>query len=212
MRILFVALTILGFQQTNAQERVGVFENHEDVGNPKLKGSAEYKSSDQSYIIIGAGYNIWFERDEFHFAYNKIKGDFILTANFEFIGNGTNAHRKIGWMVRASLDKDAVHVSAVSHGDGLTVMQWRVAKGAKMRDPEDEIFFPKNGIQIIQLERKGKKFTMRVKTGDEPLQVVGSHEIDSLKDEVLAGFFICSHDETVIEQARIWNVSIKKSK
>ena len=48
-----------------------------------------------------AGYNIWFNRDEFQFAYKKLKGDFIVTADFEFVGTGTDAHRKIGWMVRA---------------------------------------------------------------------------------------------------------------
>ncbi len=210
MKTVIIALAIFCFQTSIAQEHVGVFENHKDIGNPKLKGSAEYHSVDQSYTIKGAGYNIWFERDEFQFLYNKVKGDFTLSANFEFIGKGSDPHRKIGWMVRESLDKGAVHVSAVAHGDGLTVMQWRVSKDANMRDPEDEIFFPGKNIQIIQMERSGKKFTMRVCNAGEPLQMVGSHEMDSMSDEVLAGLFICSHKEDVVEQARIWNVKITK--
>lgn len=199
-------------QITVAQAQLGIFESHVDVGNPKLSGSTSYSESDQSYFIKGAGYNIWFERDEFQYAYNKIKGDFILTANFEFIDVGTDPHRKIGWMVRESLDKSAAHVSAVAHGDGLTVMQWRVLRGAFMRDPEDEIFSSKKNVQMIQLERSGKKFIMRVARLGEPLETVGTHEMEWLKDEVLAGLFICSHDETVMEQARVWNVSIQKSK
>jgi len=39
-------------------------------------------------------------------------GDFILTANFEFIGNKGDNHRKYGWMIRESLDDAAAHVSA----------------------------------------------------------------------------------------------------
>lgn len=191
-----------------SQSRVGVFENHVDVGNPKLKGAAAYLEPDQSYLLKGSGYNIWFERDEFHFAYNKMKGDFILTANFEFFDNEGDPHRKVGWMVRESLDKGAVHVSAVAHGDGLTVMQWRVSRDANMRDPEDEIFFPEKDIQVIQLERSGKKFAMYVGKTGELLQLVGTHEMELMSDEVLAGLFICSHNEDVVEQARVWNVKI----
>lgn len=210
MKHFLIILFIFCFKVSNAQDRVGVFENHLDVGQPKVKGSAAFKEADQSYILKGSGYNIWFEHDEFHFAYNKIKGDFVLTANFEFIGKGIDPHRKIGWMIRESLEKGAVHVSAVAHGDGLTVMQWRASKDVNMRDPEDEIFFPGKNIQVIQLERRGKKFTMKVSNHGDRLQTVGSHEMKSMKDEVFAGLFICSHKEDVVEQARIWNVKITK--
>jgi len=53
----------------------------------------------------------------FHYAYNKIKGDFILTANFKLTGKGTDPHRKIGWMIRAGEQEDAPHMTAVVHGD-----------------------------------------------------------------------------------------------
>ncbi len=192
------------------QERVGIFDNHTDVGSPKLAGSTVFTQSDQTYSLKGSGYNIWFERDEFHYAYNKIKGDFILTANFEFIGTGMDPHRKIGWMIRESTDKSAAHISAVAHGDGLSVMQWRVLRGAFMRDPEDEIFSTVKNVQVIQVERSGKKFTMRVSQLGEPFITVGTHEMEWLKEEVLAGLFICSHNEGVVEQAKVWNVKIDR--
>ena len=69
---------------------VGIFQANSDIGNPKKNGSAIYNQPDQSYTLRGGGYNIWFERDEFHYLFNKIKGDFILTANFEFVGKGNN--------------------------------------------------------------------------------------------------------------------------
>src|SRR5687768_17919436 len=156
----------------HAQENsLGIFKQHGDIGKPKLSGSASYDSTAQVYTVRGAGYNIWFGRDEFQYLYNQLKGDFILTANFEFVGKGTDPHRKIGWMVRADTNENASHVSAVSHGDGLTVMQWRLLPGALMRDPQDEVFTTKKNYQIIQLERKGKVFTMRVAHPGEPLQV-----------------------------------------
>jgi TolB protein len=193
-----------------AQRPLGLFEDHADVGNPKKIGAALYDDVSQVYTLTGGGYNIWFGRDEFHYLFSKLKGDFILTANFEFIGKGTDLHRKMGWMIRTSMNENASHVSAVVHGDGLTVLQWRELPGALMRDPEDEIFFPKKNVQIIQLTRIGKKITMRTAHWGEPLQTVGAHELTNMPDEVLAGLFICSHNETVAEQAKIWNVRIDK--
>jgi hypothetical protein len=203
---LFLACTI-----SYAQTPVGSFEDHRDIGNPKNKGNAVYDSQSQSYTLTGSGYNIWFGRDEFHFLFSKLKGDFLLTANFEFIGKGTDPHRKIGWMVRSSLDEQAMHISAVAHGDGLTVLQWRELPGALMRDPEDEIFFPKKNLKILQVERVGKRVTMRVANWGEPLQTVGSHEIATMPEEVFAGLFINSHNADVTEQARVWNVRIEKT-
>jgi len=188
--------------------QTGIFQHNGEIGNPKNKGITVYDKSTQTYTIKGSGYNIWFARDEFHYAYNELQGDFILTAHFEFVGEGVEPHRKVGWMVRESTAEDAVHMSAVYHGDGLTVMQWRVDKGREMRDPEDEIFSTKKNVQVIQLERKGKVFTMRVAYWGESLQEVGSQEMENMPDQVLAGIFICSHNPEVTEEAKVWNVRI----
>jgi hypothetical protein len=103
--ILFFCLFIYSLK---AQESpTGIFSSSADIGNPRNSGSSVYNSSDQSYSIRGTGYNIWFERDEFHFLFNRMKGDFILTANFRFEGEGVVVHRKTGWMLRNTLDDDS---------------------------------------------------------------------------------------------------------
>lgn len=188
---------------------LGIFSNGEDIGSPKLAGSSSYDPASQTYTLKGGGYNIWFNRDEFHYLYKKISGDFLLTANFEFVGEKGNGHRKIGWMVRESADEAGAGMNACVHGDGLAVMQWRPLRGAFMRDPEDEIFFAKKAVfQEVQLERKGKLLIMRVATPGEPLQEVGRQAMPDLRDSVLTGIYICSHDETKLEEARVWNVRI----
>src|SRR5215467_8864454 len=130
--LLIFALVMCAVGSYGQENPAGIFQGTADVGKPKLTGSTRYEESTQRYFLKGGGYNIWFNRDEFHYAYSKIKGDFILTANFEFTGQGSNHHRKTGWMVRAAADAEAVHISAVSHGDGLTVLQWRSLRGAYM--------------------------------------------------------------------------------
>jgi TolB protein len=206
---------ILFFLITNtelmAQNPVGIFSNHIDVGKPKLSGSAVYNTADQSYNLRGAGYNIWFGRDEFHYAYNKIKGDFILTAHFKMLGKTVDPHRKTGWMIRAGETDDAAHITATVHDDGLVVLQWRRMRGAFMRDPQDEIFTKKRAVEIIQLERLGKEFIMRVANAGEPLQEVGRTDATDMPDEALAGIFMCSHNADVIEEAQVWNVRIEQT-
>jgi len=215
MRILmkYLLILLLGTicKVTLSQDQpVGIFQFNTDIGNPKNPGSAAFDNAEQMYTLKGSGYNIWAERDEFHFLYNKLKGDFIMTANFAFEGKGTEAHRKIGWMLRASVSDKSPHISAVLHGDGLTVMQWRNYEGASMRDPEDEMFAKDANYEVIQIERSGRIIFMRAAGKNEPLEMIGSYEMINLPDEILAGPFICSHNPDITEEARIWNVRIDR--
>ncbi len=213
IRIIIVLMTFNFAVSSFAQnEKIGEFGAAADIGKPAIAGSSHYDVATQSYTMKGAGYNIWFNRDEFQYLYNRIGGDFLLTADFEFVsGQGGDPHRKFGWMLRESLDEAGAHVSAVAHGDGLTVMQWRKLRGAYMRDPEDEIFFSKKSIpRTIQLERIGKIITMRVANVGEPLQVVGTYEMENISDTVFAGLYVCSHNPGKAEEARIWNVRMDK--
>ena len=209
MKVLIILFLVgflnSAFAQTDA---VGLFDSHQDIGHPKNPGSAQYDKVTHTYTISGSGYNIWFNRDEFQYVFEKIKGDFTATANFEFIGATGNDHRKIGWMIRESTDDKSIELNTVEHGDGLTVMQWRSLTGENMKDPEGEIFYPEKKFEVIQLQRKGKRLTMKVGHVGEPLKTVGSHEMPNMPDEALLGLFICSHDPEVIEKARVWDVHI----
>jgi len=207
MKALFIFLQLILAGWAMAQNNIGIFEKSSDVGSPRLSGSAVYNKTDQSYSLKGAGYNIWFGRDEFQFLYKHLNGDFILTANFAFEGINAN-HRKIGWMVRADSSDNAAFCGAFIHGDGLTCMQWRGRKGIVMQTPDDEIRAPKYNYEIIQLERSGDLMIMRAAHPGEPLQLIGTIELTHLPENVLAGLVICSHQEDMAEQAGVWNVRI----
>lgn len=211
MKIITVMLALcVSASSLRGQLNNGIFTSSADIGNPKKQGSTLYNSVDQSYKLRGGGYNIWFKRDEFRYLYRKIEGDFILTADFAFPSKGKEPHRKTGWMVRASEKEDASHISATLHGDGLTVLQWRVADGAEMRDPQDELFAADSSYETIQLERAGSTFIMRAALPGKPLEVIGTHEMKNLAGEVLAGLFVCSHNPDNAEDALAWNVRIDK--
>ncbi|RYZ26303.1 MAG: hypothetical protein EOP49_43585 [Sphingobacteriales bacterium] len=56
----------------------GIFEGNADIGKVIHKGSTQYDANGQAYKLAGAGSNIWFKKDELHYAWKKVKGDFIL--------------------------------------------------------------------------------------------------------------------------------------
>jgi TolB protein len=189
--------------QAPPESRLGVFDGHGDIGPVEKTGSASYDARKQEYLIEGGGLNMWFASDEGHFLWKKLKGDFILSARVEFLGAGAAAHRKIGWMARSTLDPDSAHASAVVHGDGLTSIQYRKAKGEQTL--EDEIGV--TGPDQVQLERRGRTYIMSVAHFGETYIRTEILDID-LGDEVYAGLFVCSHKSEVVEQARFTNVRI----
>src|ERR1700757_2213386 len=113
---LFVTVFIFSGVNTFAQKSPGIFDDQSDVGVVKHKGSGIYEAKEQTYTLSGAGSNIWAKADGFHFVWKKMKGDFILRTSAAFIGKGVEMHRKVGFMVRTSLDSTSKHVSAVVHG------------------------------------------------------------------------------------------------
>jgi len=188
-----------------AQKSLGVFADNTDVGNPLKAGSLTYDDAHQRYVIDGAGANMWTNHDEFQFVWQRVGGNFIATARASFVGKGVEQHRKIGWIVRSSLDADAAQVSVVLHGDGLTSLQFRRVKGANVEELRSEISKP----DVLQLERKGDTYMMSVahfgNVFDAPKQV----SID-LGKEVYLGLFVCSHNKDVVERATFDNVRITR--
>ena len=180
-----------------------IFDGHNDVGVCKLKGDLHFMPANQEYVITGSGDNIWFGEDQFHYAWKNLSGDFILRANIRFIGEGSHEHRKAGWMIRRSLETGSPHVSGTVHGDGLTSLQYRSVEGAETYERRSPVTAP----DVIQLERRGDMFIFSGAVAGNPFDTVMIRD-SALSGEVYAGLFICSHDNSVSESARLTNVRI----
>jgi hypothetical protein len=182
----------------------GIFEGSGDVGNPKLKGSFSYSASTRTYTLSGAGENIWAEADRFYFVWRKETGNFSLAARIAFEGEGVNAHRKVGVMLRESLEGNARYADVAVHGDGLTSLQYRSETG----EQTGEIVAPK-GADYVILERVGNLIRMKTATGAYPLEVTGEVELD-FPSPCYLGLYICSHEEDVMETAHFTHVEYKQ--
>lgn len=203
--VLFTMTLILTFINISLSQnnKLGIFEGNTDIGKTIIKGSATYDSENQEYIIEGSGKNMWFNKDEFHFLWKRLKGDFILRARVEFIGKGTEEHRKTGWIIRNSLKKKSAHINTAIHGDGLTSIQYRKTKGGQTEEIKSQSVLP----DIIQLERKADTYIMSVARFGEPFITETIYNLE-LNDEVYIGLYVCSHNTKVVEKAVFSNVRI----
>jgi regulation of enolase protein 1 (concanavalin A-like superfamily) len=191
--------------QNQADSALGEFAGHGDVGAPRIAGSAAYNPLLQEYALAAAGANMWGPRDEFHFVWTRISGDFILQARVELLGNGVDPHRKAGLMVRATAEADAPYVDGVVHGDGLTSLQFRRAKGGATEERPS----PLKSADVLQIERRGADYILSAAKFGEPFVATEIADVN-LGDEVLVGLVLCSHNADVKERALFSNVRITR--
>ncbi len=188
----------------SAQSDLGAFTHHADVGDVRTAGTVAYRPASQTYAISGSGTNMWATSDEFHLVYRRMTGDFILTADMAFLGEGVDPHRKIGWIVRSSLDPEAPYVDAALHGDGLMSLQYRSSVG----DSTYQVVADQTAPDVVRLERRGGVYSMSVARRGEPFETVALDADVDLDDEVLVGLFVCAHNPDVVETAVFSNVRV----
>lgn len=205
MKGLIFCTTVLmtGSVFSFSQNKLGLFDNHTDVGPVKHGGFASYDDSQQTYTIGGGGFNMWGVNDQFHYLWTTLQGDFILRAEVSFKGVGVDPHRKTGWIVKNDLGSNTRHINATTHGDGLTSLQSRIANGAETTQIVSKDSFP----DVVQLERRGTTWIMSTaKFGEDFISV----QLDSaaMDKEVYVGLYVCSHNENIVESVTFRNVRI----
>jgi hypothetical protein len=196
-----LAATALFAASASAPPPIGQFDQQTDIGAVQIPGSAVYNAALQEYLVQSSGTNMWVDHDEFHFLWKRVRGDFIVQTIAEFIGQGVEPHRKLGVIVRASLDPRSPHINACRHGDGLTSLQFRRTEGAATEEKRFEI----NGPDVIELARKGGVTTMSVAHFGETFVSLSIGDV-ALGDEVYVGLYVCAHNNSVSEKAVFRNV------
>jgi dipeptidyl aminopeptidase/acylaminoacyl peptidase len=182
----------------------GIFEGHADVGTVQHAGSVAFDAAARTYTIAGSGENMWFSKDAFHFVWKKVTGDVSLTADVSFVGSGKELHRKACLLIRQSLDADAAYVDVALHGDGLTSLQFRDARGAATHEVQANIA----SAQRLSIEKRGKYVLMYLAGKGEELQFSGAAVRLTLEKSFYVGLGVCAHNKDVIEKAIFSNVGL----
>jgi TolB protein len=183
---------------------VGIFEGHSDVGTVLHPGSVELDAAKGVYTVSGSGENMWTTRDAFHYAWKQASGDLTLAADITFPGAGKDPHRKACLVIRQDLDADSAYVDVALHGDGLTSLQFRDAKGAATHEVQANVSAPKR----VRIEKRGKFVRMYLATAGEELRFSGASVPITFREPFYVGIGVCAHDKDVTERATFANVEL----
>lgn len=94
----------------SAQEPVGTFENHMDIGNPRPPGEASYNSETREYVVVGGG---TIPGHEGHLVYSEVSGDFSISATIWAEDQGGSFSQAAALLeVDDDLEKDTIFFGA----------------------------------------------------------------------------------------------------
>ena len=222
-----ISLVALAFMlccpPSSAQNPVGIFDDHTDVGTVPHPGSTAFDPAKNTYTVRGSGENMWATQDAFQFAWKKLSGDVEITADVQFTNLTGNEHKKAVLMFRQSLDPDSVYADVALHASGLTSLQFREAKGATTSEVESKISnriptVTKGGASEVEgyvtgarlrLTRRANYVYLSLAPTDQSLHFDGESIPIPLTGDFYVGLGVCSHDKDVVEEAKFSNVEIK---
>jgi TolB protein len=219
-RIFVLTLLVMLSLVANAQEPLGIFENHSDVGIILHPGSARFDAAKQTYTLTGSGENMWSTADAFQFVWKKMSGDVELTADISFANSAGNPHKKAVLIFRQSPDADAVYADIALHGNGLAALQYRDEKGGITHEIQSTMSarihaVTKGGGNEVQsdittarlrLTRRGDNVYMSV--GATPHYDGESYRVP-LNGAFYVGIGVCAHNKDAVEQATFSNVEVR---
>ncbi len=197
---------------------VGIFDGQSDVGSAVLPGSASYDAAAGAYTINSAGYNIWYNRDEFRFLWKKLSGDVTIAADVTFPNPKGYDDRKAVVIIRQSLDDNSKEVLAGLHGSGMLQFAQRPEKNVRITDFEYRLggrglpggASPDSFVNVapkrIGLEKRGDSIALLVSVEGEPLHQFGPPIQIHFDGPFYVGIGFCSHLPNKIDTAVLSNV------
>ena len=199
---------------------IGAFEAQTDVGGALAPGSASYDPAAKTYTINSAGYNIWYQRDEFRYLWKKMNGDVSLAASVVWPNIDDFHDRKVALVIRESLDDDSRQIMAAQHGNGMVHIAWRADKSGQMTDVEyrsarqpragtdekgPQTFHPTR----IGIEKKGDAFQLYISWQGEPLHPEGAPVTFKTSGPVYVGIGFTSHLAANVLTAKVADVVVE---
>lgn len=201
---------------------VGQFENSTDVGGPLVPSSASYDAASKTYTISAAGYNIWYQRDEFHFLWKKMSGDVSLAGSVTWPNMDDFHDRKVALVIRDSLDDDSREIVAAQHGNGMVHIAWRGEKTGLMRDiafraaRQPTPGTAEKGSQALHparfgIEKKGDQFQLWVSWQGEPIHPEGAPVTFKTSGPFYVGLGFTSHLPATPLTAKVTDVVVENA-
>jgi hypothetical protein len=203
---------------------IGIFDGQSDIGSAVIPGSANYDKGAKEYTINSAGYNVWYQRDEFRYLWKKMSGDVSLAADITFPDTNGFGDRKAVIMIRQDLDDDSKEAFVALHGAGMIQLARRPEKNVRIKDMEYRIG-SRGGLpggktsddlvtahaERIGIEKHGDFFALFVSMEGEPMHQFGTPIKLKMDGPFYVGIGFCSHLPDKSDTAMFSNVVLKNS-
>jgi len=191
-----------------------------DIGNPAIKGKVDILEN--GFAITAGGADIWGTKDEFHFSYQTLKGDFDLSVQILSLSKA-NQYTKAGIMARADLSDNSEHVyyqifpdnSARNKNNGGCEFQYRSVKGGEMKAiyPDQktagnqfDVAFPNTWIR---LKRIGDIFESYISSDNKNWKLYSTFTL-KMPSELFVGQAVTSHNVKESTTAKFGSVLLRK--
>ena len=199
---------------------IGQFDAQTDVGGPLAPGSASYDPVSKTYTINSAGYNIWYQRDEFRYLWKKMSGDVSLSGSVVWPNIDDFHDRKVALAIRDSLDDDSRQIMAAQHGNGMVHISWRAEKSGQMTDVEyrsarqPRAGTAEKGPQTFHptrfgIEKKGDQFQLWISWQGEPMHPEGAPVTFKTSGPFYVGVGFTSHLAANVLTAKVADVVVE---
>lgn len=172
-----------------------------DIGGPALSGSTSLTNG--VYVIRAGGDDIWFQRDQFHFASEQLAGNAEIIVR---VASLTQAHvwTKAGVMFRGALTADAPFVAVFVTPENGVNLQWRTQPGANARSGTALLRFAPEWLKLV---RTGDSFYASCSEDGANWQLVEAVNVD-LPDVAFGGLAVTSHNTLTPTTATFENFAI----
>ena len=192
---------------------LGIFKGQTDVGAALVPGSSGYNAATRQYTIVSAGYNVWYQRDEFRYVWTKMSGDVSLAADVSFPDTAGYDDRKAILVIRQSLDDDAKEAVVALHGGGLMHLAWRANKGEMMKEmrvnhrKDHSTDSLNTGLaRRIGIEKRGDAFAVLISMRGEPMHQIGDPVQLHIDGPFYVGIGFVSHLPATVDTAVLSHV------
>ena len=169
-----------------------------DIGPPAILGNTDYITADQSFVVEGAGWDIWDITDQFHYTYQPLNGNGEVIVRITSLTN-TDLFTKAGVMIKQSASAFSPYAMvAVTPGNG-SVFQYNF-----------------NGSQgglaysmpaWLKLVREGNKFTSSISADGINWTLIGTKTFE-MDVQTTVGLFVTSHHGAKLAMAGFDNVTV----
>jgi hypothetical protein len=207
----------------NFDTPIGIFEGQSDIGGPLLPGSASYDAAAGRYTINSAGYNVWYQRDEFRYLWKKMSGDVSLAADIVFPDANGYGDRKAVLIIRQDLEDDSKEAIVALHGAGMIQLAQRAEKDVRVKDMEFRVGgrgrpggeSPDSLVTVnarrIGIEKRGDSFALFVSLEGEPMHQFGPPITLHIEGPFYVGIGFCSHMPDKSDTAVLSNVVLENA-